>query len=75
MKPRLLSLAVVLLIGGALRSANPAGFANSSGLPSPDSLRWLSFRYVKGSDARLVSENGAYFTRCPIYAFRKPAFW
>lgn len=65
MKPRLLSLAVVLLIGGALRSANPAGFANSSGLPSPDSLRWLSFRYVKGSDARLVSENGAWLHALP----------
>jgi len=31
MEPRLLSLAVLLLIGGALRSANPADFTNSAG--------------------------------------------
>ena len=77
MEPRLLSLAVLLLIGGALSSANPAGFTNSAGtansvgtvnaasLPSPDSLRWLSFRHVKESDARLVSENGAWLHALP----------
>ncbi len=74
MKLQLLSMAVLLLIGGALCSANSAGLANSSGLPCPDTLRWVSFRYVKGSDARLVSENGAWLHALPYLRVSEARF-